>query len=657
MQSHSKADLHVHSKYSDRPTEWFLRRVGAPECYVEPLSVYRRAKARGMDFVTIADHNSILGALEISHLPGTFVSDEVTTYFPENGSKIHLLVCGISEEQFRMIQELRESIYELHGYLLDEGITCAVNHPFYRVNDRLTIDQVEKLLLMFKRFELINGTRDRRGAALLKVILESLTPTMIDEMADRHALKPTGPEPWRKWTTGGSDDHSGVHTASAFTVTPAAADVSEYLAHLGEGRHEAAGTSGGSLLLARSVYHVAYGYYKERFLGSASRPSILGQMLERFVSPPVKSSERWYRFVPGFVTRFVRARQIRRLSDAERTIVEEASRFAQHEDSGSPSISPDDDRHAFETVCRLAHLLSYNLIRRFLRQFQKGNIFDGIQSLASLGTVALGVAPYLASFSSQHKDEPFLRALAEHFPGAETLAERGGGKAWITDTLPQPKGTNIADLVARSARNTAHPLTLLTCQQHPHATGEACENFIPLGSFELPECDTERILCPPFLEVIEYVERRGFDELVISTPGPLGLTGLAVAGLLGIQTTGVYQTDVPLLVRQLTLDHAMEQLARKYVLWFYSQMSRVIVFSKYHRSHLMAIGLDSSKIIVLPTRIDEPHNWSQPDSRTYHQVVQYLWTPRVNRPSSVSPETVGETSVEASAGFVTTDSL
>jgi len=28
-----KADLHLHSKYSDRPSEWFLRRIGAPECF------------------------------------------------------------------------------------------------------------------------------------------------------------------------------------------------------------------------------------------------------------------------------------------------------------------------------------------------------------------------------------------------------------------------------------------------------------------------------------------------------------------------------------------------------------------------------------------------------------------------------------------------
>jgi hypothetical protein len=32
------ADLHVHSRHSDRPTEWLLQRLGAPECYTDPPS-------------------------------------------------------------------------------------------------------------------------------------------------------------------------------------------------------------------------------------------------------------------------------------------------------------------------------------------------------------------------------------------------------------------------------------------------------------------------------------------------------------------------------------------------------------------------------------------------------------------------------------------
>ena len=82
----AQADLHVHSKHSNRPPEWILRQFGAPESYMEPREVYRRCRARGMQFVTISDHDTVSGALEIAHLPGTFLSEEITVTFPENGS-------------------------------------------------------------------------------------------------------------------------------------------------------------------------------------------------------------------------------------------------------------------------------------------------------------------------------------------------------------------------------------------------------------------------------------------------------------------------------------------------------------------------------------------------------------------------------------------
>ena len=124
--------------------------MGTPESFVEPQDVYRNARQAGMDFVTISDHNCIRGALDIAHLPGTFISNEVTTYFPDNGSKVHILVTGINEEQFRMIQELRADIFRLQEYLMGEDIICSVAHVLFRVNGRLTIDQFEQLLLLFR---------------------------------------------------------------------------------------------------------------------------------------------------------------------------------------------------------------------------------------------------------------------------------------------------------------------------------------------------------------------------------------------------------------------------------------------------------------------------------------------------------------------------
>src|SRR5687767_1174540 len=109
----AKTDLHVHSKYSNQPTEWLLRKVGAPESFTEPKEIYRRCRERGMRFVTISDHDSIAGALEIQHLPGTFLSCEVTVEFPEDGCEVHVLVAGIGEQQHRDLQEIRRNIYEV----------------------------------------------------------------------------------------------------------------------------------------------------------------------------------------------------------------------------------------------------------------------------------------------------------------------------------------------------------------------------------------------------------------------------------------------------------------------------------------------------------------------------------------------------------------
>ena len=77
----------------------------------------------------ITDHNSIRGALEIAHLSDTFVSEEITTYFPDNGCKIHVLALGITEAQHEAIQKERPIIYNLAAYLRREKIFSIVAHP------------------------------------------------------------------------------------------------------------------------------------------------------------------------------------------------------------------------------------------------------------------------------------------------------------------------------------------------------------------------------------------------------------------------------------------------------------------------------------------------------------------------------------------------
>ena len=111
----SRADLHVHSWHSkvngDLP--FFKSR----DCYSRPTDVYRTAKARGMDIVTITDHDSIDGCLELfDRFPGAsdiLMGEEVSCTFPDGDIDVHLAVYGMTEALHRDVQPLRRNVFEV----------------------------------------------------------------------------------------------------------------------------------------------------------------------------------------------------------------------------------------------------------------------------------------------------------------------------------------------------------------------------------------------------------------------------------------------------------------------------------------------------------------------------------------------------------------
>ena len=58
------------------------------------------------------------------------------------------------------------------------------------------------------------------------------------------------------------------------------------------------------------------------------------------------------------------------------------------------------------------------------------------------------------------------------------------------------------------------------------------------------------------MEILAYLEEQKFDEVIISTPGPLGLCALGAAHLLGLNITG-YHTDFPKFLSDITEDERL----------------------------------------------------------------------------------------------------
>jgi predicted metal-dependent phosphoesterase TrpH len=222
MNVHSRADMHVHSTASQLSKLGIQRSLSLPECATPPEEVYALAKRRGMDFVTITDHDTIAGAQTLSHLPDTFLSEELTVAFKGERQAVHVLCYGITPEDHAWLQAHNDDVDACATYLHGNGITAALAHPFYAVAAPLTARHRRRLAELFPIWETRNGSRAKELNLPAFVYIETHGGTAI----------------------GGSDDHAGIDIGATFTETPRAATPAEFLAHVRAGRAEAHGAQG-----------------------------------------------------------------------------------------------------------------------------------------------------------------------------------------------------------------------------------------------------------------------------------------------------------------------------------------------------------------------------------------------------------------------------
>ena len=295
----AKIDLHCHSWASNRPSMWLMQRLGCPECYTSPEHAWNIATQRGMHFVTITDHNTITGVQEIAQThSNVIIGEEVTTYFPGD-VKVHVGCLDITEEQHREIQDVRNNIFELVSYLNNKDILHFCAHPLVKINGRLKWEHFEQLLLLFKRFEVLNGTRLARLNAMTEKVITSLTERDIEILADKYNLEPVGERPWEKYITGGTDDHCGIFIGTCYTEV-VVTDFSKQalLEGIRNGKTKPRGATEGCLTLSHQVNSIAYQYYKSKLTPESEEILyILSRVFDR--ERPMKLSSR-FRLKKGF---------------------------------------------------------------------------------------------------------------------------------------------------------------------------------------------------------------------------------------------------------------------------------------------------------------------------------------------------------------------
>ncbi|MEZ5287978.1 MAG: PHP-associated domain-containing protein [Vicinamibacterales bacterium] len=244
-----KLDMHVHTFHSGYSTIWPLHSV-LRESYNTPEGVYALARKRGMDLVTITDHDQISAALELGDRPDVIVGSEVTGGFPGTDVSVHLNVFGLDPARHVEVQRLREDVRELMPYLRRERLFTSLNHVGSSVAGPLTGAHVAALLPWVDALEVINGSR---------LPVQNRTAQCLAAATGMRGIA-------------GSDAHHRRGVGQTWTEVPGATSRDEFMAGLWEGRVVATGRHGSYFTMAEDILRFSGSFYKERVQEVLRRP-------------------------------------------------------------------------------------------------------------------------------------------------------------------------------------------------------------------------------------------------------------------------------------------------------------------------------------------------------------------------------------------------
>jgi glycosyltransferase involved in cell wall biosynthesis len=634
-------DFHLHSRASNVTDYYAANAFAIPESYSDPLKLHPLLKSRGMKLVTLTDHNSIDGvrAMLDAGLPDVFISAEMTTTF-EDGCNVHVTIANVTEKQFAEANRLRPNIYEMIAYLdaeiaaeparaSDNVITYFMTHPLMSTQNRpygregsLTVEHIEKMLLLCNALEVRNGSRTRALNELTLHLLESLDPAMIERLANKHGIEPKGPTPWQKAILSGSDDHAGINPGRTWTEFPHAGEhpvPNDVIRAIRARQTRPAGIHGGPITLAHSLLKLLYdGSNLAKARGGKSLQlggplqALLRMVFDSGSQPRLEMLR--YRLASSLKGAFAQAFESGRTEPFERILESEVCTLL-----SDPTFRDELEArpHADDRIFWVVGTLVNRIFARYVENLRQAGTVDllrAIKELVGLVSSNLFVSlPYLVSFLQQSSDCLIARDARSRFGLVETQK-----LVLVTDTFFDVNG--VAATIRRTMREAIRrniDFTVVTClaadEIATHTKDPEIQRFIADGRLKIlpaiscldfPEYEGLKIRFPPFLDLLKYMQEQGFTKVQVSTPGTVGLAALFAAKTLQLETAATYHTCIPEYVENYTRDVSLEALAWKYMILFYHAVDEVIVPSKFIARLLHKRGLRNRKLLILDRWVD-----------------------------------------------------
>lgn len=543
----SRADLHCHSTASQVSKLGVQRALGLPECATAPEDVYALAKRRGMDFVTITDHDTITGAQMIADRPDVFVSEELTAHFAgEPTAAVHILCYGITADDHQWLQAHASDVDRCAQYLHGAGITCALAHPFYAVAAPLAPRHRRRLAELFSVWETRNGARAAELNLPAAVYSETHGGTGI----------------------AGSDDHAGVDIGRTFTETPAASGPSDFLAHVHGGRAQARGDQGSAAKWAHAAMALAVRALGRGSGGAPDARAVL-TMVERVVREGGQRAG-----MAGSDLGPTEARALLRawLATVGLEHLDDVALLAHLQ-------SDDFDHTELWRRARGAHERQLgDAVSRVVKAAASG---EGWATPArDLFAACIPVVPYAPAMAFLGQEKGRLVNRDSQVPRVALIADGTGSMHGVTHTLDQIRQRGVA----------GYEVEVI-------GTDPRVDRRLPaVAEIEVPFYAGLTVGVPSLPAVVEVLAEGRYDLLHVCSPGPAGVAAALMARVMDLPVVGSHHTELGAYAALRSGDPVLAGTVSMVLGAFYAQCLRVLSPSPAADDTLRLLGVPAERI-------------------------------------------------------------
>ncbi|MDR2120424.1 MAG: hypothetical protein LBP64_06070 [Tannerella sp.] len=633
-----RADLHCHDFNSDVPDELLGRLLNVPETWLPSERLIEKLRKNNCSVFTVTNHNNARScyALQDKGLD-VLVAAEFSCRAPDFEVGIHVLAYGFTPEQEIRLEKLRKNLYSFLEYARRHHIPTIWAHPLYHYSSKQTPPAAffNKMLLVFERFEVINGQRDTWQNLLVKAWLESVSEEDIDRYAKEFGIDPLQycSDAYRKSFSGGSDSHMGIFAGMTGTYLHIPnlqerlrTELRSQLAleAIRKGRMAPFGTFQNAEKMT-----IAFLDYACQITLNYADPGLLRMLLHRgtsqeklasFVVSNLFSELQQHRVTTSFIRIFhdslmgkkpSRLKQIT-VKRAYQPIFDEALRIATINQENGKDLIAGYYRSIVEINQQLYSILSRRLEKKLTKIREKEDLanrspaawMNQLELPVSIraytadgekGKTSIDMAAFLDGLSF-----PFFGAaliLAAHFISAQTMFnirpllkdfskrlkrfEHPERILWLTDTW---HGDNEAAVFLREMhaeiKRRDLPADIVVCSSHvrpePHLIV-----MPPVKEFALPfggggyTCSV-----PDFIALHNLFLSGGYDRIICSTEGVMGFAGLYLKHAYSVEASFCMHADRLTFARdRLNLEGHNLNRFRRILRFFYLSFDRATAFS------------------------------------------------------------------------------